>query len=222
MNVPVTPEGGLTFEDGLSGPQVCRAESRHGRHRADFQLPAAEQPLQRLEPDARRSAGLGLTDAAPSSAAEHRSSLSSREAALARLALPPRTTGARYVIAGRPATRDRSNVQETPDCQSRRHRLPYRAHAARDGVQSIAVHSDADAGSLHVAQADKAYCLVMAPRTIPTSRRTNCSTPRATPAPTRSIPATASCRRMPPSRRPAWPPASPSVGPTPEQLRVSA
>ena len=27
------------------------------------------------------------------------------------------------------------------------------------GVQSIAVYSDADAGSLHVAQADKAYCL---------------------------------------------------------------
>ena len=61
MNVPVTPEGGLTFEDGISAPrQVRRAARRDGRARADLQLPAVEQPLQCLQPDAGRAAGLGL------------------------------------------------------------------------------------------------------------------------------------------------------------------
>ena len=91
------------------------------------------------------------------------------------------------------------------------------------GVQSIAVYSDADAGSLHVAQADKAYCLGdgAANNTyLATDKLLDAA--RATPAPTRSIPATASCRRMPPSRRPAWPPASPSSGPRPSSCGFSA
>ena len=60
MNVPVTPAGELTFADGVSGP------GRYVEMRAemdvlvlDLQLPAAQQPLQRLQPDARPVAGLG-------------------------------------------------------------------------------------------------------------------------------------------------------------------
>ena len=53
MNVPVTPDGGLTFDDGVSAP------GKYVEMRAEMdvlalisQLPAAEQSLQRLQPDA--------------------------------------------------------------------------------------------------------------------------------------------------------------------------
>ena len=53
MNVPVTPEGALTFADGISAP------GKYVEMRAEMdvivphlQLPAAQQPLQRLQPDA--------------------------------------------------------------------------------------------------------------------------------------------------------------------------
>ena len=49
MNVPVTPEGKLTFEDGVSEPgQVRRDAGRDGCARADQQLSATQQSLQRL------------------------------------------------------------------------------------------------------------------------------------------------------------------------------
>ncbi len=59
MNVPVTPAGALTFEDGVSGPGPLRRDAgRDARARADLELPAAQQPLQRLQPDARPAARL--------------------------------------------------------------------------------------------------------------------------------------------------------------------
>ena len=90
------------------------------------------------------------------------------------------------------------------------------------GVQSIAVYSDADAGSLHVAQADKAYCLGDGAANN-TYLATDKLLDAARDAGADAIhPATASCRRMPPSRRPAWPPASPSSGPRPSSCGFSA
>ena len=68
------------------------------------------------------------------------------------------------------------------------------------GIGTVAVYSDADADSPHAAEADAAVRL---PGSAPadTYLRGDCSsTPRARPAPTRSIPATASCPRTPPSR----------------------
>ena len=69
MNVPVTPDGGLTFADGVSRPRRVRRDARRdGRHRPDLELPAAQQPLQRVQPDADRGAdlqgvrGLGVTE----------------------------------------------------------------------------------------------------------------------------------------------------------------
>ena len=60
MNVPVTPEGELTFEDGVSAPGQVRRDARgDGRARRHQQLPAAEQSLQRLQPDADPRADLG-------------------------------------------------------------------------------------------------------------------------------------------------------------------
>jgi len=49
MNVPVTSEGGLTFQDGVSGPgKYVELRAENGRPRTDQQLPTAEQPLQRI------------------------------------------------------------------------------------------------------------------------------------------------------------------------------
>ena len=54
MNVPVTPDGGLTLRRRRLGAGQVRGDARRdGRDRADLQLPAAQQPLQRLQPDAR-------------------------------------------------------------------------------------------------------------------------------------------------------------------------
>ena len=53
MNVPVTPEGELTFEDGVSAPgKYVETARRDGCSRADQQLPATQQSLQRLQPHA--------------------------------------------------------------------------------------------------------------------------------------------------------------------------
>ena len=65
MNVPLTPDGGLTFADGISAP------GKYVELRADrdtlvliSQLPAAQQPVQRLRPDA-RAARRAASDPAP-------------------------------------------------------------------------------------------------------------------------------------------------------------
>jgi uncharacterized protein YcgI (DUF1989 family) len=53
MNVPVTPDGRADVRGRhLGARQVRRAARRDRRDRADLQLPAAEQPLQRVQPDA--------------------------------------------------------------------------------------------------------------------------------------------------------------------------
>ena len=60
MNVPVTPDGELTFADGISAP------GKYVELRAEMdvlvlisQLPAAQQSLQRLQPDADRGCWSG-------------------------------------------------------------------------------------------------------------------------------------------------------------------
>ncbi|VTP67701.1 urea carboxylase-associated protein 1 [Leclercia adecarboxylata] len=62
MNVPVDPAGRADLcRRHLRAGEICRAARRVQRHRADLQLPAAEQPLQRLEPDACGGTGMELT-----------------------------------------------------------------------------------------------------------------------------------------------------------------
>ena len=65
MNVPVTPDGGLEFVDGISAPGKYLDLLRRPRHAgADLELPAAQQPVQRLRPDAGAAAGVaGRRDA---------------------------------------------------------------------------------------------------------------------------------------------------------------
>ena len=59
MNVPVTSDGGLTFEDGVSAPgKYVELRAERDMLVAHQQLPAAEQPLQRLQPDAGPAAGV--------------------------------------------------------------------------------------------------------------------------------------------------------------------
>ena len=51
MNVPVTPDGGLSLCGWRERRRpLCRDARRDGRPRADLELPAAEQPVQRLQP----------------------------------------------------------------------------------------------------------------------------------------------------------------------------
>ena len=53
MNVPVGADGTLGIVDGISAPgPVRRRARRDGRARADLQLPADQQPVQRVRPDA--------------------------------------------------------------------------------------------------------------------------------------------------------------------------
>ena len=60
MNVPVTPEGELTFEDGISEPgKYVEMRAETDVLAADQQLPAAQQSLQRLQSDAGAGADLG-------------------------------------------------------------------------------------------------------------------------------------------------------------------
>ena len=59
MNVPVTPAGELTFADGVSGPgRYVEMRAEMARAGPDLELPAAQQPVQRLQPDAGAVAGL--------------------------------------------------------------------------------------------------------------------------------------------------------------------
>ena len=53
MNVPVGADGTLGIVDGISAPGLSRRPARRDRRaRADLQLPADQQPVQRLRPDA--------------------------------------------------------------------------------------------------------------------------------------------------------------------------
>ena len=82
--------------------------------------------------------------------------------------------------------------------------IALRIHRAAHemGIETVAVHSTADADAMHVRLADHAVCIGPPPRdatATSTSRRS--SRPPRSPAPTRSTPATASCQRERPVRR---------------------
>ena len=93
--------------------------------------------------------------------------------------------------------------------------------ARRMGIATVAVYSEADADALHVRAADRAMPIGPAP-----ARDSYLNIPRiiagraARPAPTRSIPATASCRRIPSSPRPAPTAGIVFVGPPPAAMRA--
>ncbi|MGR6997556.1 DUF1989 domain-containing protein [Yinghuangia aomiensis] len=58
MNVPLTPDGGLTFEDGVSAPgKYVELRAERDVLVLSEQLPATEQPVQRLDPTPVRLAG---------------------------------------------------------------------------------------------------------------------------------------------------------------------
>ena len=69
MYVPLDAEGRLNFADGISSAQFCRRHLLSGEihrtagddehHRSGVELPAAEQSLQRLRPDAGQNDHLG-------------------------------------------------------------------------------------------------------------------------------------------------------------------
>ena len=67
MNVPVEPDGTLGIVDGISAPGLSRRPARRdGRARRDLELPADQQPVQRLRPHA--GPPRGHRDACPSEA----------------------------------------------------------------------------------------------------------------------------------------------------------
>ena len=77
------------------------------------------------------------------------------------------------------------------------------------GYRTVAVFSDADADALHVREADEAVRIGPAPaREAYLNIDALARRRQARRAPTRFIPATASCRKMPSSPRPARPPGS--------------
>ena len=60
MNVPIEPNGEMTIVDGISAARrLCRAGRRDGRALRHLQLPADQQSLQRLQPDADPRPDLG-------------------------------------------------------------------------------------------------------------------------------------------------------------------
>ena len=60
MNVPIKPNGEMTIVDGISGPgDYVELRRRDGRALRHLQLPAGQQSLQRLQPDADPRADLG-------------------------------------------------------------------------------------------------------------------------------------------------------------------
>ena len=164
----------------LGARSVRRAARRDGRARRRVELPADQQPVQRVRPDA------GADD------------------------------------------RDRTDLNAMGSRPFERVLVANRGEIAcriigtldRLGIESVAVHSDADRGSLHVAMASIAVPLGRC-RAAPTA--TCAATPSSrrpsTPRPMRSTPATASSRSTPSSRRRARRPASCSSVPTPEQIR---
>jgi hypothetical protein len=86
------------------------------------------------------------------------------------------------------------------DRQSRRDRLPDHPHRAQDGHRTVAVYSDADAARAACRLADEAVHIGPRPprEAICAARRS--SRRRRRPARRRSIPAMASCPKMPSSR----------------------
>jgi acetyl-CoA carboxylase biotin carboxylase subunit len=88
------------------------------------------------------------------------------------------------------------------------------------GIQTVAVHSTADADAMHVRMADESVCIGPPPSSdsylsIPRSCR-----PARSPAPRRSTPATASCRRTPISCRRSKITGIKFIGPSAEHIRM--
>ena len=91
------------------------------------------------------------------------------------------------------------------------------ATCRRLGIETVAVHSDADAGLPYVAEADVA-CRLPGDSPTDTYLRADLLVAAAKPpAPTRSTPATASCPRTPTSPARSSTPGSPGSVPTPSR-----
>ena len=106
MNVPVTPEGGLTFEDGISEP------GKYVEMRAEMDVLAMISNCPQLNNPCN--------------------------------AYNPTPV---QVLIWDPV---RTDVPQSADRESRRDRLPHHPHAAKHGVATVAVYSEADRHSLHV------------------------------------------------------------------------
>jgi acetyl-CoA carboxylase biotin carboxylase subunit len=88
------------------------------------------------------------------------------------------------------------------------------------GIATVAVHSTADADAMHVRLADEASASARPRPARATSTFPRSSRPAKSPAPMRSIRATAFCRRTPASPRRSRRTASTFIGPTAEHIRM--
>ena len=61
MNVPVTSEGAHIRGRHFRARQICRSARGNGRDRADLELPATEQSVQRVQPDSRGADDMELS-----------------------------------------------------------------------------------------------------------------------------------------------------------------
>ena len=119
MNVPVTPEGGLTFEDGISEPGKYVEMRAEMDVLADHQqLPAAQQSLQRLQPDAGPGPDLAAAGRADVSQSPHRQSRRHRLPHHPHAATHGRRLGGR-LLRGRPPLAARARRPTKPSASVR-------------------------------------------------------------------------------------------------------
>ena len=95
MNVPVTVDGHLDIVDGISAPGHVRGVAGRARRAVrDLELPAAQQSVQRLEPDTRSGCSCGTPD-------DERAQGARREPGRDRGAHPAHAARARDRVGGR-------------------------------------------------------------------------------------------------------------------------